>query len=116
MNQKAPETGEAKIPFPFETKAGGNNGLRTPPGLSNKPVASSVKPEISLLNMSPGEPTFGANPPLPRRKSESPDRFGDDSKSHHHKGGKKWKEKPRPDRQGEIFESRDWGKKRNGGG
>ena len=75
----------------------GNNGLRGPPGLTNGPNVSNAKPGISLLNMSPGEQTLRPNRPLSRRKSEATARSGDESTSHHRKGGKKWGSKLKKD-------------------
>ena len=104
-NPKAPEADEVQIPF---MGVGARNGSRSPPGLTNRPIASGAKPGARISNMSPQGQMIGQNPPLRRRKSEATNHAGDDSAPHHHKGGKKWEWELRPDPHGAIFEIGIW--------
>ena len=74
-------------------KMDGNNGSRMPPGFGDNKDVPIEKPEISLPNMSTNGKMLGPNRTMPRRKSEAATHMGDDSISHHYKGGENQEDK-----------------------
>ena len=101
-----------RIEIPFcETKPE-DNGLRAPPGLTNKRNVSSAKPEVSLSTMLPKGRTLGPNRPLPRRKSEATTQVDGDSTFHRNKGGVKWGEKLTAYSKGPSLNTKEkWGRR-----
>ena len=76
----------------------------------------SAKPKIAHSDTAPNGKMSGPNHPIPRRKSEASAHLGDDSISHHYKGGNQKEDKLKEDSHGAIFESRAGAQKRYGGG
>ena len=68
----------------------GNNGVRGPPFLTNKPKFPKMQNRGFCFPLFYQENRCWEPPPLQRGKSDAPTRADDDSTSHHRGGCEKW--------------------------